>query len=215
MLIHCIKTLMMGYVMGNNKGRKKFIGRHLMVKGEYVDLILKGIKKTTIRLGMVTPKYKEIIVHGGGRPVAVVKIVNIRHKRIRELTEEDAKKDGFPSVKILLKELRKSYGDIKPDDIVTIIEFNVIKKLTELDIEEPWLGLKPVEIARIALRYCKNIPENDREILEDLTRTESIRKTAVRLFGNINKRWKVRKILRKYLDELIKKNIVKVRNNDT
>lgn len=201
--------------MGESKVRKKFIGRHLMVKGEYVDLILKGVKKTTIRLGVVTPKYKEIIVHGGGRPVAVIRIVNVKHKRIKELTEEDAKKDGFSSVKTLIKELKKSYGNIKPDDIVTIIEFNVVKKLTELDIEEPWLGLKPVEIARIALRYCKNIPEDDRKILEDLTRTESIRKTAIRLFGNINKRWKVRKTLRKYLNELIKKNIVKVRNNDT
>lgn len=201
--------------MGESKVRKKFIGRHLMVKGEYVDLILKGVKKTTIRLGVVTPKYKEIIVHGGGRPVAVVRIVNVKHKRIKELTEEDAKKDGFSSVKTLIKELKKSYGNIKPDDIVTIIEFNVVKKLTELDIEEPWLGLKPVEIARIALRYCKNIPEDDRKILEDLTRTESIRKTAIRLFGNINKRWKIRKTLRKYLNELIKKNIVKVRNNDT
>jgi hypothetical protein len=34
--------------------RYKFLGRHLMVKGEYVDDILKGRKRATIRLGLVT-----------------------------------------------------------------------------------------------------------------------------------------------------------------
>lgn len=193
----------------------KFIGRHLMVKGEYVDLILKGVKRTTIRLGIIKPKYNEIMIHGGGKPIALAKITNVEYKRINELTDEDARKDGFPSLKVLLKELRKSYGGIRPNDIVTIIEFIITKKLSDLDIKEPWLGLKPVEIARIALRYCENIPQEERKILEDLTRTKSIRKTATRLYGSINRRWKIRKVLRKYLDILVNKGIIKVRKYDS
>ena len=193
----------------------KFIGRHLMVKGEYVDLILKGVKKTTIRLGIIKPKYNEVMIHGGGKPIALAKITNVKYKRINELTDEDARKDGFPSLKVLLKELKKSYGEIRPNDIVTIIEFVITKKLSDLDVKEPWLGLKPVEIARIALRYCENIPQEERKILEDLTRTESIRKTAIRLYGSINRRWKIRKVLRKYLDTLVNKGIIKVRKYDS
>ncbi|OYT57575.1 MAG: ASCH domain-containing protein [Desulfurococcales archaeon ex4484_217_2] len=186
-----------------------------MVKGEYVDLILKGVKKSTIRLGIIKPKYNEIMIHGGGKPIALAKITNVKYKRINELTDEDARKDGFPSLKVLLKELKKSYGEIRPNDIVTIIEFVITKKLSDLDVKEQWLGLKPVEIARIALRYCENIPQEERKILEDLTRTESIRKTAIRLYGSINRRWKIRKVLRKYLDTLVNKGIIKVRKYDS
>ncbi|HIC98413.1 MAG TPA: ASCH domain-containing protein, partial [Pyrodictiaceae archaeon] len=39
----------------------KFLGRHLMVKGEYVDNILSGKKRATIRLGIVKLRYKELI----------------------------------------------------------------------------------------------------------------------------------------------------------
>lgn len=192
----------------------KFIGRHLMIKGDYVNLVLNGMKKSTIRLGIVKPKYDEIIIHGGGKPVALVKITKVYHKKVKELTDSDAKKDGFSSRKELLKELKRNYKYLNSNDIVTIIEFSVIKKFTELEIEQPWLGFKPVEIARIALRYCSNITVEERKVLEDLTRTESLRKTAIRLYGNINRRWKIRKVLKKALVELISKGIVKVPSSD-
>ena len=52
----------------NKTNRKiKFLGRHLMVKGEYVNDIISGRKKATIRLGFVKLRYNELIVHGGGR----------------------------------------------------------------------------------------------------------------------------------------------------
>ena len=193
----------------------KFIGRHLMVKGEYVDLILRNVKKTTIRLGIIKPKYDEVIIHGGGKPVALAKIINVKYKKVKELTDDDARKDGFSSVKMLLKELEKSYGKISPSDVVTIIEFIVTKKLSSLDVREPWLGLRPVEIARIALRYCKDIPQEERKILEDLTRTESIRKTAAKLYGSVSRRWKIRKVLKKYLDMLVNKGVIRVKGYDT
>ena len=169
------------------KIRVKFIGRHLMVKGKYVEKILSGEKKATIRLGIVKPKY---------------------HKRVRDLTDNDALKDGFSSRKELLKELRKNYDELNPDDYVTIIEFEVIKKLSELDYKDPWLGLKPAEIARIGLRYCTDLSDEEKRVLEDLTRTESLRKTAIRLYGNISKRWIIRKVLRRVLKKLIEKGVL-------
>jgi len=190
------------------KIRVKFIGRHLMVKGKYVEKILSGEKKATIRLGIVKPKYDEIFIHGGGRPVALARIVKVSHKRVRDLTDNDALKDGFSSRKELLKELRKNYDELNPDDYVTIIEFEVIKKLSELDYKDPWLGLKPAEIARIGLRYCTDLSDEEKRVLEDLTRTESLRKTAIRLYGNISKRWIIRKVLRRVLKKLIEKGVL-------
>ncbi|HIQ03797.1 MAG TPA: ASCH domain-containing protein [Desulfurococcales archaeon] len=182
-----------------------------MVKGEYVKLMLSGVKKATIRIGKVKLKYNEMIVHGGGRPIALIKIKSVKYKRVKELTDMDAKLDGFRSKEELVKELKKVYEDIKDDDWVTIIEFEIIKKLNELDVRDPWLGLKPVDIARIALRYDLGLTDREREILLDLTRTKSLRRTAINFFGTIEKRWIIRKILRKALNKLIEKGILKVK----
>ncbi len=192
------------------KGVKpKFLGRHLMIKGEYVDDILSGRKRATIRLGVVKLRYNELIVHGGGRPVAKIRVRNVYYKRVKDLTDEDAVKDGFRSREELIKALRKTYGDVKPDDYVTIIEFDVVQDLTHLEPQDPYLGLKPADVARLALRYLADqLSEEDRKILLELTRTDSIRAAAIRLFGDLGKRWRIRKVLRRALRELIKRGIL-------
>lgn len=182
-----------------------------MVKGKYINGILSGRKKATIRRGIVKPRYKEIIVHGAGRPIAKIYVERVYYKRLHELTDEDAVKDGFSSREELVNELKKVYPGIKDDEWVTIIEFKVIQRLDHLETEDPYLGLAPADIARIALRYLEDeLGGKDKEILLDLTRTGSIRSTAVRLFGTLNKRYIVRKVLRKTLNKLIEKGIIRV-----
>ena len=89
---------------------------------------------------------------------------------------------------------------MRPDDKVTIIELEVTQRLDMLPPEDPYMGLEPADIARLALRYIRALlEEEDVKILEDLTRTNSIRSTAVRLYGSIERRWRVRKALRKAL----------------
>jgi hypothetical protein len=194
----------------------KFLGRHLMVKGEYVDDILKGRKRATIRLGLVKVKYDELIVHGGGRPVAKVKVKNVRYKRVSELNDEDARLDGFRNVEELLEALRKAYGEVKPDDYVTIIEFEVVQDLTSLEPQDPYLGLEPADIARLGLRYLSDeLSEEEKKILKDLTSTNSIRSTAVRLFGSIERRWRVRKVLRKVLNELLRRGLISTSHQES
>ncbi|MCD6084489.1 MAG: ASCH domain-containing protein, partial [Desulfurococcales archaeon] len=87
-----------------------YLRRHIMMRGEYARLLLSGRKKATIRLGKVIPKYDEVIIHSWGRPIAKAKIVKVVYKRIRELTNEDAWKDGFKTRDELLRELRRVYG---------------------------------------------------------------------------------------------------------
>lgn len=190
--------------------KKRFIGRHLMVKGKYVDLILSGKKTLTIRLGIVKPRYEEIIVHGGGRPIAKVKVTRVYHKRIKELSDNDAAKDGFRSREELVKELKRIYEDLDENDWVTLIEFKVIQRLDQLSQEHPYMGLEPADLARLGLRYLSNeLNAEEKKILLDLTRTNSIRATAYRLFGGIEKRHIVRRVLRKILNKLKDKGLIR------
>ncbi len=181
-----------------------------MIKGRYVLDILSGRKKATIRYGIVKPKYKEMIVHGGGKPVAKIVVERVYYKRVKELNDEDAFKDGFNSREELLEELRKVYPSISADDWVTIIEFRVVKRLDQLRYSDPYLGLSPVDIARIALRYLdEELNDIEKKILLDLTRTNSIRATTLKLYGSLDKRFIVRRAVKKALALLIEKGILK------
>ena len=176
-----------------------------MIRGEYIDAILSGRKRATIRLGIVKPKYERVMLHGGGRPVAIVRIEKVVHKKVRELTEEDAKLDGFRSKRELLRELHRVYGKVSPEDYVTILYLTVERRISEDEVKK----MPPVDLARIALRYLRNeLNEAEVKILEELVRTGSLRKTAVNIYGSIEKRWKIRKILREALRRLKEKNIL-------
>ncbi|MEM4717812.1 MAG: ASCH domain-containing protein [Desulfurococcaceae archaeon] len=193
----------------------KFLGRHVMLKGIYIEKLLSGQKKATIRKGIYRPKYEEIIIHAGGRPVAKARITRVYYKKLRELCEYEAKIEGYDNVDDLIRELREVYGSIRDDDHLTIIEFEIIQRLDNLPSKDPYHGLTPSDVARIALRYLSSELSNiDKKILIDLTRTNSIRKTAVNLFNNLNKRTLVRRTLRKALRLLREKNLIQILDND-
>ncbi len=192
------------------RGVARYLGRHLMIKGKYVDAILSGRKKTTIRIGVVKPRYREIIIHGGGRPVAKAVITGVRYKKVCELSVEDAVRDGFNSLEELLEELREAYGDIRPQDTVTIIEFRVTRSLGDLEPQKPYLGLDPVDVARLALRYLEDrLTADERRILLELTRSGSIRAAALRIYGDLGKRYLIRRALRKALRLLVREGVLK------
>ncbi len=186
---------------GGGRGRRQWLGRHLMLKGEYAELLLSGRKRATIRLGVVRPKYREVIIHGGGRPLAKAVIEGVEVKRVRELTDRDARLDGFRSRGELLEALRRAYGRVSDDDPVTILRLQVVSRL-DVESDDPYMGLEPGDIARIALRYLDSLDEEERRILRSLTQTNSIRKTAVQLYGSVERRWRVRRVLRRALREL-------------
>jgi hypothetical protein len=180
-----------------------------MVRGEFVKPILEGVKKATIRLGIVVPKYDEIIIHGGGRPIAKARITEIIHKKVSELTDSDAALDGFSSREELIEALKKVYGRVSPDDVVTIIKFEVIQRLDEVKSDDIYCGLNPPDIARIYLRYLReSAGEEEGKILELLSRGLSIREVAKKLYGSPEKRFRVRRAVRKALRELISRGIL-------
>jgi len=192
-----------------------YLRRHIMMRGEYARLLLSGRKKATIRLGKVIPKYDEVIIHSWGRPIAKAKIVKVVYKRIRELTNEDAWKDGFKTRDELLRELRRVYGGFNDNDLVTVIELEVVQRFDKLVPEDPYLGLKPSDVGRLALRYLENeLSHEELSILEELAKGRSIRRVAKRITGSPLNRNKIRRVVRKALALLVKKGIIgSSRNN--
>jgi hypothetical protein len=62
-------------------------------------------------------------------------------------------------------------------------------------------GLTPVEIAALALNKLK-LTKREQEILRAVVETGSLRKAAVKLFGTIDKRVAIRRVLRRVLKRL-------------
>ena len=195
--------------MEGRGGVARFLGRHLMLKREWGELLLEGRKRATIRLGVVRPKYGELIVHSGGRPIAKVRVRAVRVKRVGELSDDDARLDGFGSREELLEALRRAYGSISMDDIVTIIELELVKRLDKLESDDPYMGLEPADIARLALRYLRgDLSPEDEKIMRSLTATNSIRATAQRLYGSPLNRARVRRVLRRALRLLVERGLL-------
>lgn len=180
------------------------IGRRLTMKGELVDLVLRGLKNTTIRLGRLKPKHRVVVLHGGGRDVAKIEITGVKYRRLGDLTDEDAKRDGFESLEDLLKALRKMYGKISLEEPVTILEFKVVKLLEP----EPKPKVSAVRLAKAMLESGAELSMEERRVLSEVVKRGSIRKAAVALYGDVNRRWLVRRVLRKALRSLALKELL-------
>ena len=129
----------------------------MLIDGSYKSRILRGDKITTIRYGTYEAKPGSevyLVITPSDTAIAKVKITKVEMKKVKELTNEDARRDGFSDVKELLRELNKIYGDLYGDDEVTIIGFEVVKRFKD-GIPLKWLkGLnyhEPEEIARLYL----------------------------------------------------------------
>jgi len=178
-----------------------YLGRHLMLRSSYLKKILEcgvgGITRT-IRIGIVKPKFREVFIHSGGKVVAKAEIVRTIYKRVRDLTDDDARLDGFANRRELIRELERIYGRIRPTTPVTILELRILEYL-DLSDEDVNAKLSPIEIARLALYYNVPLSEEEKKILRQLTETGSLRKLALKLYGTIEKRWIIRKVVRKAL----------------
>ncbi len=178
--------------------------KHLEFKEKFMDLLRSGKKTATIRLQCPYKKGQEVFVHCGGRIIGTAKIIDIEEKRLDELTDEDAKADGFESREELLEEIRRLYGN---PEKVYVIRFRFKEFERSINPHEMYYGdADLVEIAKKALEHL-NLSEGDRRILELFLKTESIRKTAMKM-GSLKWRGVIRKILRRCYNELRKKGLI-------
>lgn len=165
------------------------IRKFMLIDGSYKSRILRGDKVTTIRYGDYEAKPGSevyLVIRPSDTAVAKVRITGVKRKKVRELTSEDARLDGFSDVRELLRELNRIYGELYGDDEVTVIGFEVIRRFDD-GIPLKWLKAlnyhEPGEIARLYLENQEKLNLNRETdfILRRIYR-EGLGK-AVRTFG--------------------------------
>ena len=106
---------------------KKYIAKKFRVLDKYIDLILTGLKKSTIRYGIVLVKDKFVTIESNKREI-IVKISKIDYSKLfDDLDEKDAVNDGFKSLSELREKLKTFYPQISTDDPITIINFEKVR----------------------------------------------------------------------------------------
>lgn len=109
--------------------------RFVMVAG-LAELIFAFRKSSTIRFSKGAVEYPSaqelplFVVDDhrgqtGPTCIAGLQIEAVSYKTFAELNETDAHKDGFASRDDLVAALRTFYGDIQPDDVLSVFEFTL------------------------------------------------------------------------------------------
>jgi len=102
--------------------------KKIMFSKEYEKKLRKGSKTSTVRLGkrkFSVGEVVELVVNN--KPIAKAMVTRVEYLKVKDLTDEQAKKDGFTSRNKLLKALKKHYPKIKDDSVVALIEFKKIE----------------------------------------------------------------------------------------
>lgn len=91
---------------------------------EYIPLVQTGRKTSTVRAGRRHFQLGEHRVVCGARSIPVT-VTAVEHKRLAELSEPDARVDGFESLSELVAALRRFYPRLTSGDLVTVVHFHV------------------------------------------------------------------------------------------
>ncbi|RLF06423.1 MAG: ASCH domain-containing protein [Thermoprotei archaeon] len=156
---------------------RRRLGRYLTFKPKYLRRVLSSSKTATIRLGLVKPMYKRVYIECCGRLYGEARINRVRHLKLSDLGEEDALKDGFHSLRDMLRELASIYPTIKPSDWVTVIEFEVVEKFKS-PIDKRLAAGDAARIARLALAYNAYRDAQERLVLASLAAGEGLIEVA-------------------------------------
>lgn len=102
--------------------------KRLNFSKEYKGKIKRGVKRQTIRLSTSLKEGDEVKIVAGGEILGTARITKVEEKTLEELTDEDAKKDGFENLSQLVKALRRHYGKLSGKSKVCIISFEMQKQ---------------------------------------------------------------------------------------
>lgn len=167
--------------------------KHLEFKGKYLQKLLNGEKRATIRRRVYVKPGELVYVHCGGKIIGRARISDVRKLSIDEIDDQIAKKEGFNSAEELKAEIKRYYSQ---NDSLYLIEFDFEPFDSPVDPAEMYYENEDlVEIAKKAIE-SESLSDEDRKILRLFIRTGSIRKTAFML-GGLNRRGIVRETLRR------------------
>ncbi|AKG90859.1 ASCH domain [Geoglobus ahangari] len=95
---------------------------------EYVEAIIDGRKVTTVRKGIKRyPVGRIVDLTADNKPFARARVDKVVVKRVKELTDDDAKLDGFESREELIEALKRIYGKVRDEEFVTVVHFTVVE----------------------------------------------------------------------------------------
>ncbi|MFJ4920684.1 ASCH domain-containing protein [Streptomyces sp. NPDC088725] len=93
---------------------------------DYLDAVRAGTKTTTVRLRETVTTGAVRLVFELDKEAELPGVVTLlTPKRVADLTEEDARADGFQDVAELHERLRYHYPGIAPADDVTVVHFRL------------------------------------------------------------------------------------------
>lgn len=90
------------------------------------SLLVRPLRKSQMRAGMVYDAKLNVV---SDRSFARLLVVDIYRKRLGELTEEEAMRDGAGSLSEWKKKWEGASGGWDPSDIVRVIEFRTLRSL--------------------------------------------------------------------------------------
>lgn len=105
------------------EARRFTYGKTMKISRSDMELLRSGRKKCTVRLGMASVPNPEIVMTDGRTSISVRILSVDSSRRFSELTDQDAKDEGFLSKEELWKDLRHYYPRATDDDPVTVIHF--------------------------------------------------------------------------------------------
>jgi len=102
----------------------------ILIRENLLEQVIKGEKTTTCRLGRREyPLVKMIMRSNSSNNFCVIKVLKTEYVAFGNITDEIAKKDGFETRGNFIDVMRDIYGDVKPDDVITIVFFEVVDEL--------------------------------------------------------------------------------------
>lgn len=97
--------------------------RVLKFRPEFLDLVLAGVKTTTVRIRDGVEYADDLVLTDGKRRVDA-KLVKVERLMLREAVAHFAS-EGFRSPQEFLQTLKKIYPFVRFDDMVTVIHFRL------------------------------------------------------------------------------------------
>lgn len=101
--------------------------RVIKFKPEMLDLVLEGVKTTTIRPANGS-EYGEVLKLSDRRRSVSARLVSVKKIKLSEAVKH-YRSEGFDSPEEMVKYLRRIYRDLEPDSEINLIEF----RLEEVD----------------------------------------------------------------------------------
>jgi hypothetical protein len=104
----------------------------ILFKPEHVEPILRGEKTQTRRIGKC--RWRPGSIHQAktdfkksSKPFALLRIVSVRQERLGDISEDDAKKEGYSSVAAYKEVFKRIYGWWDENALVWVVDFEVVR----------------------------------------------------------------------------------------